>query len=468
MLHIDLQDIQNYSAFQIIDGVVASRGIITLDVAYTIIGRTKYYHEVAMEHLAVAFFLDHITKYSSITSVVRNMEGYPQYTTRYILEVNQNVKAFSNCLIHYGSWLIDGELMNDVNDEFLEFEAGIDNYKADYADEVEKAYANFVTYGIYQLASEVEEDENKYLENHFFKQHPEWKYGYWKHHQKGIPDDSLFYSPYNWVIKTADRDTIFKSLYGRITKFEECWVKDDIAFCKYGAVKTKIPNIDDAVLMLSVINANANSSQVRYLLSVGNDVLIADYGIYSIVNFDITYAKQPAVEKCYSDLAKQSYCLSCLLGHSQIARIDWTVWTPELFEDLCYDIICNHFAHKDVEIYRMGKTRSRDGGRDIVVREMSQINSTKKYIVQCKLITNGKSLSAGRMGNITDVVMQNNANAYIIITNELIDSTLHNLLDSLEKSKLKVDASLRYDRNSIEHFLTLHKEIRDKYIMDSK
>lgn len=54
------------------------------------------------------------------------------------------------------------------------------------------------------------------------------------------------------------------------------------------------------------------------------------------------------------------------------------------------------------------------------------------------------------------------------MTNELIDSTLHDLLDGLENSKLEVDTSLRYDRNRIEHFLALHKGIRDKYIMEAK
>lgn len=466
MLHIDLQDIQNYSASQIMDGIIASSGMMTLDIGYTIIGSTEYSYEVAMEHLAVAFFLDRITRYSTINSVVRKKDGYSHYT-RYTLEVKKEEKAFSSSLIHYGTWLIDGVLMHDVNNEFGKFEAGIDNYKANYTDEIEKAYANFVTRGIYELASESEEDEDKYLENHFFKQHPEWRYGYWKHHQKGIPDDSLFYSPYNWIIKSADRNIIFKAVYGRVTKFEECWVKDGIAFCKYGAVTTFIPNFHDAELMLLTINSNANSSQIRYLLSESNDVLIADYGIYSIVNFDITYAKQQAVEKCYSNLAKQSYYLSCLLGHSQATKVDWTTWTPEQFEDLCYDIILSQFAHKDVEIYRMGKTRSRDGGRDIVVREWLPFDSTpKKYIVQCKLITNGNSLSLGRMrSSITDVVIKSNANAYVIMTNELIDSTLHDLLDDLEKSKLEVDTSLRYDRNRIEHFLALHKEIRDKYII---
>lgn len=141
MLHIDLQDIQNYSASQIIDGIIASSGMMTLDVGYTIIGSTEYSYEVAMEHLAVAFFLDRITRYSTINSVVRKMDGCSQYT----LEIKKDEKAFSSSLIHYGTWLIDGVLMHDVNDEFGKFEAGIDNYKADYADEIEKAYANFVT-----------------------------------------------------------------------------------------------------------------------------------------------------------------------------------------------------------------------------------------------------------------------------------------------------------------------------------
>lgn len=45
--------------------------------------------------------------------------------------------------------------------------------------------------------------------------------------------------------------------------------------------------------------------------------------------------------------------------------LDWSSFTPELFEDLCYDIILRCGRFDEGKIRKHGKTRSRDGGRDI-------------------------------------------------------------------------------------------------------
>lgn len=464
MFHINLIDIQSYTTLQIVEGVIASGDEMTLDVNYSVIGSTLYSYEVAMEQLTVAFFLDRITLFCNIKNMERKADGFPRYT-RYTLEIVEDKRTFAEKLLRYGTWFIDGFLMLDINDEFAEFQCNIDNYKTNYADSIEKAYANFVIRGIYELAAESEEDDETYLKAYYFGLHPEWKYGYWKHHQKGIPSESLYYSIYNWVIKSDDRDAIFRAVYRCTIKFEECWMWDGIAFCKYGAIVPHIPNGHLAVLLLSEIDENANFCKAHFYLSENNDILIVDYGEYSIVSFDVVYAKEQILEKCYSELSEQTYYLASLLGYNEYSKIDWSRCTPELFEDLCYEIVRILFVHKNVEIHRMGNSRSRDGGRDIVIYEQLSFSEKEKvYIVQCKLITNGKSLSKGRVGSVTDVVMQYKADAYIVMTNEVIDSTFHNLLDSIKASKLHTDTSLRFDRNRIEHFLALHKEIREKYI----
>lgn len=464
MFNIDIINIQDYTREQIFEGIVTNDGVISITINYNVIGSTLYSHEVAMEHLSVAFLLNRISEYCSINNVEQEINSFP-HNTRYILEINKEKHDFIDRLVRYGTWFTDCELLQDVNDEFFEFRNNIDNYYTEFSDPVEKAYANFVTRGIYELAAEADENDDVFLEQYFFKQHPEWKFGYWKHHKKGIPTNSLYYSHQNWVIKTIDRDAIFMALYGKITVFEECWIRGEIAYCKYGAVTTHIPNETQAVLFLSSILTDLSTSTSRYFLSENDDILIIDKGVYSIVVFDFVPAKEQQILKCYSELSEQSHYLSRLLGINDETNIDWSKWSPELFEDLCYDIIRVRFAHKDVHIERMGNTRSRDGGRDIMIIERMPFNPKEtKYIVQCKLRTDGKSLSANRITNVTDVVMKFNADAYIIMTNELIDSTLHDLLDGLSESKLQVDTSIRYDGKKISHFLSLHRNIRDKYI----
>lgn len=125
-----------------------------------------------MEHLSVAFLLNRISEYCSINNVEQEINSFP-HNTRYILEINKEKHDFIDRLVRYGTWFTDCELLQDVNDEFFEFRNNIDNYYTEFSDPVEKAYANFVTRGIYELAAEADENDDVFLEQYFFKQHPE-------------------------------------------------------------------------------------------------------------------------------------------------------------------------------------------------------------------------------------------------------------------------------------------------------
>jgi WD40 repeat protein len=141
----------------------------------------------------------------------------------------------------------------------------------------------------------------------------------------------------------------------------------------------------------------------------------------------------------------------------------WSQLDDEKFEQLCYDIIKE--KNNPIEIHKIGKSRSRDGGRDIVFYKPTNIDSIPvKWIVQCKLIRNGKSLTGKKVENIRDMLDEYNAGGFCIMTTGIIDATLHDKLDNL-KEKNAIDIE-KWSYLEIERFLAEHPEIKARYFKD--
>src|SRR5260221_2695231 len=123
--------------------------------------------------------------------------------------------------------------------------------------------------------------------------------------------------------------------------------------------------------------------------------------------------------------------VSNLAGISQNVICDWSSLDTEQFESLCYDILFAH-PHFDSEtIHKLGKSRSRDGGRDIIVYDRPKgSEKPKKWIFQCKLIRDGSSLTTRKLQDVGDMLEQYVAHGFGVMTSAVIDATLY---DKLEK-----------------------------------
>lgn len=136
----------------------------------------------------------------------------------------------------------------------------------------------------------------------------------------------------------------------------------------------------------------------------------------------------------WKSLDKFSEVLGNLEGNSVKISLDWRKLDDETFEQLCYDII-SQIEHFDPEtIRKMGKSRSRDGGRDLEVYTRARLNSSpKKWIVQCKLLDPKKSLPASKLV-FAEMLIQQGAKGFCVMTNVLIDSTLHDRLEGTARN----------------------------------
>lgn len=126
---------------------------------------------------------------------------------------------------------------------------------------------------------------------------------------------------------------------------------------------------------------------------------------------------------------------SFLSGNHVDISCPWENIDDELFEQLCYDLI-TYSPHFDSDTrQKMGKSRSRDGGRDIEIYTRDRWDKPKeKWIVQCKLLSRGATLSGAKV-QISDVIDQYGAKGFFIMTNGVIDATLHDKLDGIRRNR---------------------------------
>lgn len=125
--------------------------------------------------------------------------------------------------------------------------------------------------------------------------------------------------------------------------------------------------------------------------------------------------------------------LAELAGLGQSIKCPWGQVDDDKFEELCYDIVRRHPQIETSSVRKLGKSRSRDGGRDIEAFELqrSPDNAPTKWIFQCKLVTNGASLSGRKLQDVGDTLDQYGAGGFGVMTSAPIDATLYDKLDAL-------------------------------------
>ena len=152
-----------------------------------------------------------------------------------------------------------------------------------------------------------------------------------------------------------------------------------------------------------------------------------------------------------------------LISISISEKCDWLELTDDTFEELCYDILYCHPHFDSSTIQKMGKSRSRDGGRDIVIKtKRTPTKEQELYIFQCKYFSDKTSLSASKLPNAGNVIMQYGAKGYGVFTTTVIDSTLYDMLEGFKRS-MNIDSSFTFSKYELERYLNRHQMIKTKY-----
>ena len=157
-------------------------------------------------------------------------------------------------------------------------------------------------------------------------------------------------------------------------------------------------------------------------------------------------------------------------GGSPSTTVDlaWETLNDELFEQLCYDYLYAQPFFDRSRLEKMGKSRSRDGGRDIIAwtsPAAPMFRPPVKYIFQCKHIRPDASLTPKHFQSVGDVIEQYGAAGSGVMCSGSIDSTLHDKIDAIT-GRRGADAR-KVDRFQLERFLARRPHLVEHYFFRS-
>jgi hypothetical protein len=448
------------------------------------------------EHLEMAYIIEEILQHSTLISYkITDGEFYKKITTLELKSSNDDLLTdtlLKVCILKAIEADPDEDDLFSLNEEILEFESNLDDIEFKFQEEIGDYFANYVNAGIYEIASQYDNDDaededftlaeegddddrekpNQYLLKLFMK-NPEWKFTFWKSNIPGIPKDSIYHSTFCWVIsEKVEVDTVLKEFSG---------IEHDIVFEDANLMPVNgteiIINDSAAIDFMSLPNFNLATkfidelivySQTSFLpgkknyVSRNADAIKIYYKGFYLVFFNFRTLRHDEIKELFEYSTALHNNLGSLMGLKDDLAINWNIINDEQFEQLCYEIIYNDIRFDSLTIQKMGNSRSRDGGRDIVVYTRS-INGKdkKKFIIQCKLSRASGSLSKKRLPEAANIIMEYQADGYMIMTNQLIDATLYDMLNGF--AVFGTDTSINYSKLELERYLARNKWLRDKY-----
>lgn len=204
----------------------------------------------------------------------------------------------------------------------------------------------------------------------------------------------------------------------------------------------------------------------RYLVDATGTMIVVDDGMFQHVFSEVAPLNQLQMKNLLTAAGQLAESLSVATGISGSATFDWRTLSDDKFEELCYDIIYAHPKFDSDTIRKFGKVRSRDGGRDIEVQEVPNRFGAqpRRWIFQCKLITDGSSLGKSKVLDIGDMLVQYGANGFGVMTNTVIDSTLYDKLRPVCRDRQV--SELHFSRLEIERTLVANPALKKKYFPD--
>jgi len=200
----------------------------------------------------------------------------------------------------------------------------------------------------------------------------------------------------------------------------------------------------------------------RYALTENGDVVVCGNEHINVVAF-LSPEDRLRPEKLLAILGTTETIADSLREQAGLnaPALNWENLNPESFENLCCEILLRTGRFDERTLRKHGKTRSRDGGRDIEVWTYQSLHcEPTKWVVQCKFLTSGSSLGGSRVV-VSDVVDQYGASGFGVMTNAVIDSTLYDKLDAIGLNR-SVDTDT-WDGSRLQRAVALRPDLRRRY-----
>ena len=490
-LRLITSEISNYTFDELYSTFANAPEDIVLEVPCRSINSSQYPTDLAYDYLWALFVGENIASFCKPISFQMDYGNCPVkacfiFQPKDLIGLTQKIYLL---LPMFDEDLCFDELDNKLQNMYDDFVDNLEQCNLCFPDLADRYLANFVAGIPYLYEDEEEEERDKQIEN-LYNDHPEWRYGFWRSFASNNVGYDFYISSNSWIVPlNAHVEELLKEYGGFRNNIPPLEEAEQISSLKFTPIVFNKANI---VLypQNKIYNAREFTQNIwftsfdcearrrksgiqlyrqfygigyikKLLLSTEGDILIVCDEVAWYIFFDDSLGKikNEVIEKYLDIITKLSEGARILLGKPAEIACPWDELDDEQFEELCYDII--NYYYQPSKIRKLGKSRSRDGGRDIEFQTPERIGKDSvKWIVQCKLIRDSSSLTGTKI-QVSDTVDQYGAGGFCVMTSGVIDSTLYDKLDGITRNRgIKTDW---WSRLELERFLARHLELRDRY-----
>lgn len=450
-------------------------GVVLVDYTMSSINVTNSYLNIIQDYLEASFIAEELGKYSKSVKV-KEISRYPYSPDcRYefvVGDADSFVQRLNELSLVYSGEPDEGTLER-YQDDISSYEKSLDERVFLCPELMDGYYVNLVEAAYIELGSELGKD---FLKSEY-KKYPERKFGFWKSAYSKTIGQTIYISRESWVIPEKSDIQKFLTEYLGFSEFEvydEAFQLnldgENFLISKYAVDHLPVESISRTQRFIRFFLSKQKAygldlqklySKPKYLLSRSGYSMMIEDGLFTYLFFPES-VKENKILDLYTEMSTVFGVLADFSGVNKDIKLPWDNFDDEKFENLCYDIIYHSPQYDGNTIRKMGKSRSRDGGRDITVYTNERPGNPKKlYIFQCKFTKVGTSLTTQKVVNISDTVAQYGGQGYGVMTPVVIDSALYDRIDEIcRRSSME---SHNWSTLEIERFIARHPKLRERH-----
>lgn len=489
---------------------ISEKKEFTLSFHLSSIGFSNSYIDIVRDYAITSFCCEKIAPLIDVidSGIVTRDKYYKDFKIKCKA---LNVENLANDLSYFSEILTE-ELKeyDDIDvisfyDEVSEYEKSFSKRVFVFPELINNYWANLINGAYWEIASEYYESESKFFTK-TYRKYPEHRFFFWKNALSSSFKNTIYFSTENWIIPPntnisealkvysevnnislaeADKidyngriilisnsNAVYFTQYRELLNSLQC-IKFALEKDKKKQPKNHIMQVNlfgESILYKSTKRSRLNykdrvdidDHKIKYKISEFGDIITLEYEGYTCVFFSTKILTFEEIKDINSYLYPAYSKTQHLIETSITEKCQWNELDDNSFEELCYDILCCHPSFDSSTIQKMGKSKSRDGGRDIVIKtKKTPTKEPELYIFQCKFFSDKTSLSASKLSNAGNVILQYGCGGYGVFTTTVIDSTLHDMLDGF--SNRNIDTSFRWSKYDLERYLNRCQAIKNKY-----
>ncbi len=502
-----LEEIYSYTIKELANKLRSIPKPYDIEIPLSSIGVTNNNIDIASDYAWALFAGEELYKICSSVKMGFNQDKH-QYAIVFSVEP-ENIDKLAAKLL----WLAKG--FEDFEDEDFseagnDFEASLLSFPVVHFPELADSFmANYLPWVEWQI----EDEEREKL----YKEHPTWRYHFWKSFASQQFGVDLYSSPYAWIVPSPFDVRLLLPFLGWESNKNEIHLKDAFTFrinneplvlvgqeavvhlpyycmnkaieCWWWGLKyTGKKQFEGSIKSLERYEQKSglqlvdglefrdylSEQEFQWYMSNDGSIVVAELEQVKFLLFpDVGDKVSQSTLTSYFSIVEETHAkLKDILGFNRLVHLNWELFDDEKFEELCYDILsrCDRFDSSSIR--KMGKSRSRDGGRDIEIWTRRRYGKpSEKWIYQCKFSSKTDSSLSGSKITISDVIDQYEADGFGIMTNLVIDSTLYDKLDGIRQTRknkgIPVGIDTR-DKYELDRFISFRKDLLTKFFKAQK